>query len=222
MNLFRRINDILNANVNDVLDRIEDPDKMLRQLVREMEQRIADTREEVVRAITSEKQLARELRTQQQQAEHWQVQAERALVAKDEALARAALNRKQSYAQQASRLQQSWQTAKNASDKLKEQLQTLQQRLDSVRHKQAALAARQQAAIASTELHYTKVQFDQGLNDQMRLDRIEVQVSGLEARAEALAELDQDQSPLEQALINLEVEQAVDADLEALKAKLQR
>lgn len=222
MNLFHRLNDILNANVNDLLDRIEDPHKMLQQLIREMEQRIADTRENVVRAITSEKQLARELHLQQQQVQHWQTQAEHALTAQDETLARAALTRKQSYVLQASRLQQSWQSAKNASDKLKEQLQTLQQRLESVRHKQTALTARQHAAIASTELHYTKIQFDRGLNDQTRLDRIEMQVNGLEARAEALAELEQDQSPLEQALFNLETEQAVDADLNALKAKLQR
>lgn len=68
-NLFKRISDVIAANLNDLVDRVEDPERMIKQLIREMEENISSAREGVIDAVASEKQLAKELDSQRQQAE---------------------------------------------------------------------------------------------------------------------------------------------------------
>ena len=76
-NLFKRISDVIAANLNDLVDRVEDPERMIKQLIREMEENIASAREGVIDAVASEKQLAKELEHQRRQAEDWQQRARR-------------------------------------------------------------------------------------------------------------------------------------------------
>ena len=78
-NLFKRISDVLTANLNDLVDRVEDPERMIKQLIREMEENVNSAREGVIDALASEKQLAKELDSQRRQAVDWYNRARRAL-----------------------------------------------------------------------------------------------------------------------------------------------
>ena len=90
-NIFKRISDVLTANLNDLVDRVEDPERMIKQLIREMEENINSAREGVIDALASEKQLAKELDSQRRQADDWYNRARRALETGNETLAREAL-----------------------------------------------------------------------------------------------------------------------------------
>ncbi|MBS1222009.1 MAG: phage shock protein suppresses sigma54-dependent transcription, partial [Proteobacteria bacterium] len=78
-NIFKRISDVLTANLNDLVDRVEDPERMIKQLIREMEENVNSAREGVIDALASEKQLAKELDSQRRQADDWYNRARRAL-----------------------------------------------------------------------------------------------------------------------------------------------
>src|SRR4029077_5255796 len=97
MGLFQRFGDIISANLNDMVDRFEEPEKMLKQAVREMEAAISDAKRETARAMASEKLAAKELAESERQGREWGQRAEQAVRAGDDAMARKALTRKQEH-----------------------------------------------------------------------------------------------------------------------------
>src|SRR5215470_13736543 len=94
MGLFRRVNDILTANLNDLVDRFEDPETMLRQAIREMEASLAEAQAGAARAIAHERLVGKEADDHEQEVARWQGRAERAVRDGDDAVARRALARK--------------------------------------------------------------------------------------------------------------------------------
>src|SRR5262249_3274464 len=97
MGLFQRISDIISANLNEMTEGFEDPELMLKQAIREMEQSIADATQETAKVLANEKLLARESSTNRKQAAEWHQKAEQAVAAGDDSLARKALARKQEH-----------------------------------------------------------------------------------------------------------------------------
>ena len=93
-NLFARISDVITANISDLIDRVEDPEKMIKQIIREMEENIGLAKEGVVDAIASEKTLEQNVDTHRREAKTWQEKARTALKDGNEDLARLALIRK--------------------------------------------------------------------------------------------------------------------------------
>ena len=93
-NIFKRINDVINANINDLIDKVEDPERMIKQIIREMEDNIRYSKEGVITAIASEKRLFREVEQHRAKYEQWQNKAEIAIKNNNEELARAALGQK--------------------------------------------------------------------------------------------------------------------------------
>ncbi|ALG67043.1 PspA/IM30 family protein [Beggiatoa leptomitoformis] len=220
--IFRRVNDILNANVNDLLDKVEDPERMIKQLIREMEEQIASAKDGVVHAIASEKQLLRELEQQKAQSAEWQNKAETALRAYKEDLARSALQRKTEIDNVIRNLEPAWQTAKTTSERLKNQLRQLENKVEETKRKQGALVARQRAAQARQQMGKTLDRFQQGLDTQSRFDRLEDRIGEMEAYSEAMAEVDDTQSELDKEFAKLESTQEVDTLMAELKIKIQQ
>lgn len=218
LKLFKRVNDILNANVNHLLDEIEDPERMIKQIILEMEEHISQAKEGVVNAIASEKQLYRELEQQREQAATWQEKAELALNAGKEDLARAALMRKKEADRILKDLEPAWTNAKATSERLKLQLQKLEQKLEEAKRKRTTLAARQHASEARQQMYKTMGKLEAGLNAQAKFDRMEDKVAAMEARTEALAELE-DVSELEKEFLDLEMDTEIEAELMQLKLK---
>lgn len=219
-NIFKRINDVLSANINDLIDRVEDPERMVKQIIREMEENILRAREGVVDAIASEKKLQKELEYNRQQAAEWLGKAETALRTGNEGLARSALARKKEHDDIVKALEPAWQSANATSGRLKNQLRALEAKLEEARRKRGTLVARQRAAEARDQLDQTLSRFDDGFAAHLQFSRMEDKVADMEARSAALDELNDLSSPLEKEFLDLEVRHEVDAELEKLKAKL--
>lgn len=218
--IFTRINDVLVANINDLIDRVEDPDRMIKQIIREMEENILRARESVVEAIASEKRLLKELEFNRQQADEWLKKAEAALRSDKEDLARAALARKKEHDDICKALEPSWQSANATSERLKNQLHALEAKLEEARRKRSSLVARQRAAEARDQLGQALNRFDDGFAANQRFSRMEDKVADMEARSAAMDELERTSSPLEKEFLDMEVQHEVDLELEKLKGKL--
>ena len=220
-NLFKRINDIIAANLNDLLDRVEDPERMIKQIIREMEENINSAKEGVIDAIASEKQLYRELESQRRQSKEWLQRAEKALAADNETLAREALTRKREHDAIVANLEESWSAAKRTSERLKAQLRTLEAKLNEARLKKGSLVARQRASEARRQMDRTLNHVTAGREMETSFGRMEDKVLEMEARVEAEEELYQDYSPVEQEFLQMEVDAQVEDELAALKKKMQ-
>lgn len=219
-NLFKRISDVITANINDLIDRVEDPERMIKQIIREMEENITKAKEGVIDAIASEKQLQKDLEYNHQQSAEWLSKAEQALQADKEDLARGALVRKKEHDNIIKALEPSWEAAKNTSENLKTQLRALEAKLEEAKRKKGTLVARQRAAEARQHMNKTLTNFEAGLNAQTNFDRMESKVSEMEARTEAMAELNSNTSQLERDFWKMEAEQEVEDELAQLKKKI--
>lgn len=219
--LFKRLSDVITANLNDLIDRVEDPERMIKQIIREMEDNIRRAREGVIEAIASEKQLQKEIEHHRGQAAEWLKKAEEALAVGKEELARAALTRKKEHDNIVKALEPSWEAAKNTSAQLKTQLHALEAKLEEARRKRSTLIARQRAAQARQHMNRTVANLHAGLDAQTNFARMEDKVAEMEARAEAMAEVHNDSARLNKDFLAMEVEQEVESELAALKQRMQ-
>jgi phage shock protein A len=219
-NLFRRISDVISANINDLIDRVEDPERMIKQIIGEMEENIRKAKNGVVDAIAREKQLARELQDHEHKAATWIQKAEVALQADNEELARAALVQKNEHEKIAQELKISWEAAATTSKNLKAQLQALEKKLEDARRKRGTLAARQRAAEARQQLSVTRDYFQKGIDAQDKFARMEEKVREIETRTDAITELEEDSSQLEREFEKMAVDTEVDIELAELKKKI--
>ncbi len=221
-NIFVRVTDIISANINEMIDRMEDPERMIKQIIREMEDNIRMAREGVLDAMTSEKQLAKELKHHREQSEEWKQKAESALRSDNEEMARKALTRKKEHDKIIKNLETSWESARNTCDNLKSQLRSLENKLDEAKRKRTMLAARQKSAEARQAMGTTIRYFERGVNAEEKFGRMEDRVSEIEARAEAVSELYDEKTELDKEFEDFEKEVGVDSELEELKKKLNK
>ena len=221
-NLFKRISDVLTANLNDLVDRVEDPERMIKQLIREMEENVNSAREGVIDALASEKQLAKELDGQRRQADDWYNRARRALETGNETLAREALLRKKEHDGIVANLQASWESARRTSERLKAQLRALETKLEEARLKKSSLVARQRAAQAREQMDKVTDRFQVGLDLNNSFGRMADKVGEMEARMEARAEVYGDYSPAEREFLRMEVDVEIEAELAVLKKEVRK
>ncbi len=220
LKIFQRINDVMTANLNDLIDRVEDPERMVKQIIREMEEHIRVSREGVLDAVTSEKKLHKEVEHHRQKSEEWRQQAETTIRDGNESLARSALARKKEHDHILATLEPSWEAARTTSDRLKTQLRGLEAKLAEAQRRRSTLTVRQKAAEAGQQMDQTLAHFQDGLDAHRKLDRMEERVSDMEARAEAMAELNDDAVSLERDLQERATAKEVDDEFEALKQQI--
>jgi len=218
--IFKRISDVLAANLNELIDRVEDPERMVKQIIREMEDNIRLAEEGVIDALASEKQLLKDLEHHRQQSAAWHQRAEEALRASKEELARAALGRKKEHDQIVHNLAPSWEAARHTSELLKAQLHALEAKLEEARRKRGTLVARQRAVEAQQQLDQTMTSMRAGLDASANFTRMEDRLAEMEARSAARAELHGDRSRLEREFRDLQVDKEVENELAELKKKL--
>ena len=183
MSLFNRIADIFKANINDMLDKAEDPEKMLKQMVIEMEESVNQTALAVAQAVANEKGLERKLEKARRETTDWEQKAMQALTAGREDLARAALEKKATTGRNIADLEPIYAQAKGAADKMREQLNQLKAKLDEARTRQSTLIARSQAAKAQKQI----AQSFSGIGSDAfsKFDKYEEKIDKLEAEADA-------------------------------------
>ena len=219
-NIFKRISDVLAANLNDLIDRVEDPERMVKQIIREMEDNIRIAEEGVIDAMASEKQLQKDLEHHRHQATTWRQRAEEALRADKEDLARAALTRKKEHDQIITTLEPAWEAAQQTSAQLKAQLQALEAKLEEARRKRSTLVARQRAVEAREYLDQTMTSLQAGFDASDNFTRMADRVSEMEAKIAARAELRRDKTRLEREFRDLEVAKEVENELATLRKKM--
>ncbi|NJL14190.1 MAG: PspA/IM30 family protein [Microscillaceae bacterium] len=220
MGIFGRISDIFKANVNDALDKMEDPEKMIKQMVIEMQEAIAKATSGLATAMAQEKKLERDYKQYQQSAESWEQKAMQALNSGNEDLARKALAKKAEADSQANQYKQMYEAASQTTSKLKTQVDQLKQKLNEARMKESTLIARSQAAKAQKQIAKQVGNLDTG-NSFAKFDKWEQKILKNEAEAQAFTELASDSSTeLNDEFKALEQNSSVDDDLARLRAKL--
>ncbi|MEZ5944871.1 MAG: PspA/IM30 family protein [Planctomycetaceae bacterium] len=192
MGLFKRISDIISANLNDLTEQYEDPEKMLKQAIREMEESIEQATREAAKTIASEKRLRKELAKNEQEVRRWLERAQQAVDAGDDELAKKALGRKGEYSKLARALQDQVDAITEASVALRRQLDGMKAKLAEAKRNLATLTARQRAADVRKKALTASDEFrNVSLDDDAfkKFDRMREKVELAEAEAEALAEL---------------------------------
>ncbi|MGA1194939.1 MAG: PspA/IM30 family protein [Candidatus Latescibacterota bacterium] len=216
--IFARMADIVKANVNDLITRAEDPEKMIRQMILEMEEAVNKATASVGTAVANEKRLERQYFEKQDQTEGWQKKAELAVEAGEDDLARRALERKAAVQEAARDLEAALEESRKTSTQLKQQLSQLKAKLDEARTRQGALVARRRAAEA-------RKQIAQGLsgvgNDAFSsFDRFRSRIESEEAEADAHQAMAGADPSLEEQFSKLARKGSVEDELQALKNKL--
>lgn len=218
MGIFSRISDIFKANVNDALDAAEDPEKMLRQMVLEMEESVNKATLAVANAIANEKGLTRKIEKERQLAADWHEKAKQAMSAGREDLAKAALEKKSVAEKNANDLTPIYQQATATSAKMREQLDQLKRKLEEARSRQSTLIARSQAAKAQKQISQSFSGV--GSDAFSKFDKFEGKIEKLESEAEAFEQLAGENTSLDEELKQLSSSAQVDAELLALKKEM--
>jgi phage shock protein A len=218
--LFARISDVLSANISDLIDRVEDPEKMIKQIIREMEENIGRAKEGVVDAIASEKTLQQNVDRHRREAKTWQENARTALKDGKEDLAHQALVRKNEHDTILKSLEPALESAQGTSASLKAQIKALEAKLDEAKRKRGALVARQRAAEAMHSMTRLDARLAEGLDAGAKFGRMEEKVAEMEAHTQAVTEVYSDADTIEQEFLDIKVQTEVDAEMAALKREL--
>ena len=222
MGIFQRISDIISANLNEMTESMEDPETMLKQAIREMEQSISDATRETAKVLANEKLMAKELANNEQQSRDWQRKAEKAVDAGDDGLALKALNRKQEHQKLVTALRDQLSSAQDASRTLKHQLDGMQAKLSEAKRNLSTLSARKRAADFKKKMNSTPSLLESGGADDAfaKFERMREKVERAEAEADALAELRGGVDSRDSELAEFSSSNDdLDAELEALKKR---
>jgi len=223
MGIFDRMKTVISSNINDMINKAENPEKMLNQLVIDMNQQMIESKKAVAMAIADEKKIERELLEQKRVSEEWERKAVIAVKAGRDDLAKEALLRKQEAETYFLQLKPQWEAQKASVEKLKETLRQLQNKIDEASRKKNILVARAKRAEAQQKIQSTLASVSGNTSAFDTFDRMAKKVDELEARADAQAELaDLSQSSsLEKEFAKLESSGAgADMLLEELKRKM--
>ena len=188
MGIFARLGQLLKSNINDLISKSEDPEKMLNQVLLEMQQQLVEAMKQGAVAIADEKRLQKQLEAESEKSREWERKAMLAVRAADDGLAREALVRKQEHDNISGQYQTQWGAQKAAVDKLKDALRMLNNKIEEAKRKKNLLIARKKRAEAQQTIAKTM----SGLSDTSAFetfDRMAAKIDQIEAEPEAGAEL---------------------------------
>jgi phage shock protein A len=215
MGLFSRFGDIINSNINAMLDKAEDPEKIARLMIQEMEDTLIEVRTGAARAMADKKEMEREIAHFEKVVSEWDNKAELAIDKGREDLARGALQAKQKATTEIDARKAGLAAAEDAFNKRSEDLEKLQAKLDEAKAKHRALMMRRQAA--EHRIKARSHTYDGRVDDALaRYSAVERKVDEMEAYADTIKGRE---PTLEQEFADLERSDAVEKELEELKRR---
>jgi len=219
MGIFSRTRDIIAANFNELLDQADDPAKMIRMIIMEMEETLVEVRASAARTIADQKEMHRHTVKLERLQTDWGEKAQLALSKDREDLARAALLEKKKAADMGEQLKTEIAVLDDALRAYEQDIAKLQNRLREARSRQSQIAARLESAENRVKLRslMTSDRVDDAL---ARFDQLERRVDYAEGRADALSIADQTQPSLADEIAALEGSDKIDEELEAMKRAL--
>lgn len=223
MGIFDRIKTVISSNINDLVTKAENPEKMLNQMIIDMNEQLIESKKAVAMAIADEKRLEREVMENKAKAEEWEKKAVLAVRANRDDLAKEALLRKQEHESYAGQLVTQLQAQKESVEKLKDSLRQLQTKIEEASRKKNILIARAKRAEAQEKINKTMSSLSGNKSAFDTFERMAKKIDEIEARTEAQKELENTTSgaSLEKQFAALESSPtAADAMLEDLKRKL--
>jgi len=188
MGIFQKLSTLIKSNINDLIARAENPEKMLNQIILDMREQLASAKREVAAAIADERKLRERLEGEAQQARDWERRARLAVREGRDDLAKQALLRQQEYAERAASLRDTWQAQARETETLKASLRQLNDKIEEAKRKRNLLIAKQKRAQAQRRIHETM----SGLSDTSAFEafeRMAEKIEDSERRSRAQAEV---------------------------------
>lgn len=220
MGIFSRFADIVNSNISALLDKAEDPEKMIRLIIQEMEDTLVEVRTNSAKAIADKKELARKVASIDDQIEDWQNKATLALNKQRDDLARAALIEKQKLQSVLKSLHTEQTLVEETIDKLTGEITKLESKITETRAKQQALAIRSQSAVnrRNVQRHLHTSRTEEAMS---KFEQYSRKVDELEAEADLYAQSAQGKS-LDQEFAELQAQDEIEQELAKLKQQMQQ
>jgi len=223
MGIFSRLKALISSNVNEMISKAEKPEKMLNQLIVDMQGQLLESKKSVALAIADEKKLEREVANHEAQAKDWEQKAILAVRAGKDDLAKEALLRKQDCENAYAEYQKQWEAQKVSVERLKESLKDLQSKIEEAQRKKNLLIARAKRAEAQQKIQTTISSVSGNRSAFDAFDRMAQKVDQMEAQVDAVRELEDfnSNSSLEKRFAELEKsDSSADLLLEDLKKKM--
>jgi len=217
MGIFSRFTDIVNSNINSILDKAEDPEKLVRLMIQEMEDTLVEVRTAAARSIADKKHLNRQLDQLERDEREWHTKAELAITKGRDDLAKAALAEKARATEAVAALKGQYEAIDEGLAKLNDDITRLEEKLADAKTRQKALIMRHQTA--SSRLNVRKQIHENKIDDALvRFEQFERKMEGMESRIEAY-DLGV-RKDLKREFADLETEEEVERELESLKKKM--
>ncbi|MBI4409726.1 MAG: PspA/IM30 family protein [Gemmatimonadetes bacterium] len=221
MGMLQRLSLLIRSNINEAISRGENPEKVLNQLIIDMREQLARAKQEVAVAIADERKLRAQADDERKQSEDWENRAVLAVREGRDDLAKQALLRQQEHGERAVTLEETWRRQATETEKLKNSLRELNDKIEEAKRKKNLLVAKQKRAQAQRRIHETMA----GLTDRSAFEafeRMAEKIEESERRALAAAEVQETLSgeTIEKQFAQLEGADAVDRRLAALKERL--
>ena len=220
MGILTRIFNLFRATTSDLLDKAEDPEKMIKQMISDLEDQKKKAKEQMTEALALQKRVERDTGKEHQEAEKWEKKAILAVQNDKDDLAKEALTRKNEHLRRALDFEKQLEMHRNNADSLKESYQIMEDKIDEIKRKQGILSVKQKQAEAQEKIYKTIEDLGDTSGVMDTIERAEEKVETLQARAEAYQEIsmESDQESLEKKFKELEHE-SPDMEIELLELK---
>ncbi|HDK38457.1 MAG TPA: phage shock protein PspA [Thiolapillus brandeum] len=217
MGIFSRLHDIINSNITTMLDKAENPEKIIRLVIQEMEDTLVEVRSDAARTIADKKKLQRHLDIMQAEIDDWQRKAELALSKNREDLARAALKEKHGLENAADRMERELESLEDQLVQLNQDTVQLQKKLDDAKARHKTMMMKHDTV--SGRLRTREKLHDNRIDDALaRFETIEQKMEHMEGKVESF---DVGRDPaLEDKFAELEAEDIIEDELNKLKSRL--
>ena len=217
MGIFSRFSDIVNSNINAILDKAEDPEKLVRLMIQEMEDTLVEVRSAAARAIADKKELNRKLSKYEEEEADWTAKAELAISKGRDDLAKAALAERSRVAEGTANLRANYEAVDAGLSQLNDDIARLEEKLADAKSRQKALVLRHKTA--TNRLEVRKQIHENKIDDALvRFEQFERKMEAMEGRVEAYdMGLKKD---LRREFRDLEGDESIEKELESLKAQI--